>query len=197
LQSMTITQPVAAGGGWLKFDVNVGGFEIRGCTWHPATNRLRFPRRRKHPGSNSWKTVVRPSAAFVKRLKELLKAGQLKTNRDRSSCVLTILGVEDVGRGWVKFGFKVRGVKIFGCRWNPSCGSIQFPITYLASGKKKRVVHARGAHVVRLLEALRQYAIKEGIYSKEVLQHFDKDIQERREERKKRREELVVAGQTQ
>ena len=129
--------------------------------------------------------MVRPSPTFVKRLKQLLKAGQLRTNRDRSPCVLTILGVQDLGYGWVKFGFKVRGVKIFGCRWNPSCGSIQFPITYLASGKKKRVVHARGAHVVRLLEALRQYAIEQEIYSKEVLEHFDKDIQQRREERKK------------
>ena len=130
-----------------------------------------------------------------KRLKQLLKAGQLKTKRDRSACVLTILGVEDVGYPWVKFGFKVRGVKIFGCRWNPICVSIQFPIAYLASGKKKRVVHAKGAHVVRLLEALQRYAIEQGIYSKELLEHFEKDIQARREERMKRREELVPIGQ--
>ena len=97
---------------------------------------------------------------------------------------------------WLKFGFKVRGVKIFACRWNAIQGSIQFPITYLASGKKKRVVHARGAHVVRLLEAPRRYAIEEGIYSKELLEHFEKYIQERREERKKQQEELVVAGQS-
>jgi hypothetical protein len=182
---MTISQPVAAGGGWFKFDVNVGGFEIRGCTWHPATNRLRFPRRRRYPGSNSWRTVVRPSAQFVKRLKELLKAGQLKTKRDRSPCVLTILGVQALGDGWFKLGFKVRGVRIMGCRWAPSCGSIQFPITYLASGKKKRVVHAKGAHVVRLLKALRRYAIQQGIYEERVFEFFERDIQRRREERKR------------
>jgi len=51
------------------------------------------------------------------------------------------------------------------------------------------------AHVVRLLEALQRYAIEEEIYSKEVLEHFDKDIQERREERKKQQEELVPMGQ--
>jgi hypothetical protein len=168
--SLTITIPVVAGNGWVKFDLNVGGFDIRGCTWHCGKNRLRFPRRRLYPSSsNYWRTVVKPSRAFVAALKGLLRSGQQRTKRDRSPCKLKITDIRNVGRGWYKFQFEVRGVVIKGCRFNPFLGSIQFPITYRLCVKqgqwildpqfaKRRVVHARGAHVERLRKALYEQA---------------------------------------
>src|ERR1700730_16761316 len=196
--SMTITQPVPAGGGWVKFDVNVGGFEIRGCTWHKATNRLRLARRRRIPASKVWRPVVRPPSSFVRQLKALLNAGLLRTKRDRSPCKLTILSVDPIGYYWYKVAFKVRGVTILGCRWCPGYGCIQFPITYLANGRKKRVVHAKGAHVKRLLQALRQQAPKhEDFLCEVVLRGWDKDVQDKKERRKQRLLEASGFGQEQ
>jgi hypothetical protein len=196
--SMTITQPVSAGGGWVKFDVNVGGFEIRGCTWHKATNRLRFSRRRRIPGSKVWRTVVRPPSSFVKQLKALLNAGLLRTKRDRSPCKLTIISVDPIGYYWYKVAFKVRGVTILGCRWCPGFGCIQFPITYLANGRKKRVVHAKGGHVKRLLQGLRQQAPKhEDSVCEFIFQCFDRDIQDKKERRKQRLAEASELSQKQ
>jgi hypothetical protein len=183
MYSMKITPPVQAGGGWLKFDVNFRGFEIRGCTWHPATNKLRFPRRRKRPGSKIWLPVIRAPKGFVKQLKELLRSGQLETDRDRAPRVFRIFDLRNVGGWWYVFGFEIQRVQILWCRWNPEKGSIQFPITYLAgTGYKKRVVHAKGPHVTRLREALERYAVKKGVIPEELLAAFKRDIQERRKE---------------
>jgi|SRR5580704_4581178 hypothetical protein len=140
---------------------------------------------RRWPGSNQWVTVVWPSKPFAKRLKELLKAGQLRTERDRSPCVLKILEMRPADDQWYSFGFEVRGVKIWGCRWSPVFGAIQFPITYLAgTGYKKRVVHARGPHVLRLRAAVEKYALKRGEVTEEVLAIFHKEIQERRQRKR-------------
>jgi hypothetical protein len=190
---MTVTKPIPTKGGWLKLDVNVGGFEIKGCTWHPATGRLRFPRRRKNPDSKTWITVVRAPKGFIKTLKALLQSGQLETKRDRSPRVFRIFGLRRVADFWFVFGFEVRGVQILWCRWNPERGSIQFPITYLpGTGDKrfseispniKRVVHAKGPHVLRLREALEKYAVKNGVIPKELLAAFQKEIQERKKQK--------------
>ena len=97
---------------------------------------------------------------------------------------LEILDLRPAGDQWYSFGFEVRGVKIWGCRWSPVFGSIQFPITYLAgTGYKKRVVHARGSHVLRLRAALEKYAVKRGEISQEMLAVFQEETQERRRQR--------------
>jgi hypothetical protein len=181
---MKITQPVSAGGGWLKFDVNVGGFLIRGCTWHPGTGRLRFPRRRKWPRSDIWLGVVRAPKGFVARLKQLLASGQLEAKRDRSPRAFKIVYLKSIGGFWFTFGFQVRGVTIRGCRWSPEHGCIQFPITYRANDNcKKRVVHATGPHVIALREALKRYAIKEDLVSEALLAAFQEEIEERKMQR--------------
>jgi len=181
MHSMTITTPASAGGGWLKFDLNVGGFEIRGCTWHPATNKPRFPRRRKCPGSKIWIPVIRAPKGFVRQLKELLNSGQLEMDRDRTPRVFRIFDLRNVGGLWFVFGFEIQGLKFLWCRWNPENGSIQFPITFLAgTGYKKRVVHASGPHVLKLREAVERHAIKQGEISEELLANLQESIQEER-----------------
>jgi len=82
MASMTITQPVPAGG---QLQCQCGRFEIRNCTWHKATSRLRVPRRRRIQGSQVWGTVVRPPSSFVKQLKSLLNAGLLPLPRRSSA----------------------------------------------------------------------------------------------------------------
>jgi hypothetical protein len=99
--------------------------------------------------------------------------------RDRSPRVFKILGLREVRDFWFVFGFKVRGVTILWCRWNPEKGSIQFPITYLpGTGDKrysetspniKRVVHAKGPHVIELRKALERHAVDSGAIPEEVI----------------------------
>jgi hypothetical protein len=105
MQSMTISTPVSAGGGWLKFDLNVGGFKIRGCTWHPATDRLRFPRRHRWPRSKQWMAVVRAPQPFVKRLKRTAPSRTARNQAGPESVLLEVLGLRRVSDRWYTFGF--------------------------------------------------------------------------------------------
>lgn len=145
--------------GWQKFNLNVGGFCVRGCRWRPATRRIFFPLR--YDKRRNRRRVIFAHGALVKRLRDLLESGQMGTPRDRRPCVLRIHGF---GRsrneeGWLVFDFTVRGFTILGCRWRPQRGSIQLPVTFHFDEAKvryvkKRVVCAYGSHIVRLRKAL-------------------------------------------
>src|ERR1700676_3306637 len=111
--------------GWQKFNLNIGGFCIRGCRWNPYSRRVFFPVR--YDRSRRRYKVVFAHGVLVKRLRALLESGETEMPRDRRPCVLRIKGFgrsrsED---GWLIFDFTVRGIKILGCRWRPSRGSIQ------------------------------------------------------------------------
>jgi len=147
---------------WQMFNLNVGGFCIKGCRWHPPTRRIFFPVR--YDKQRYRRKVVFAHGVLVKRLRGLLESGKTQTPRDRRPCVLKIRGF---GRsrseeGWLIFNFTVRGFTIRGCRWRPSRGSIQLPVTFfppeVSDNKvqevKKAVVCAYGAHIVRLRKAL-------------------------------------------
>jgi hypothetical protein len=148
-------------GGWQRFNLNVGGFCIRGCRWHPATRRIFFPFR--YGKRRARYKVVFVHGVLIKRLRRLLESGETETPRDRRSCVLKIHGFghsrsED---GWRIFDFTVRGFTILGCRWLPHRGSIQLPVSFFLEDSgdrfryiKKPVVCAYGSHVVRLRKAL-------------------------------------------
>jgi hypothetical protein len=87
---MKISKKQMLPNGWQKFNLNVGGFCIRGCRWCPATGRIFFPfrygkRRARHK-------VVFAHGVLVKRLRKLLESGEMETPRDRRPCVLTIHG---------------------------------------------------------------------------------------------------------
>jgi hypothetical protein len=145
--------------GWQKFNLNVGGFCIRGCRWHPATRRIFFPFR--YGKRRARYKVVFAHGVLVKRLRELLESGELETPRDRRPCVLKIhgFGRSRSEEGWLVFSFTVRGFTILGCRWLPQRGSIQLPVTFnfdeaKVRHVKKRVVCAYGSHMVRLRNAL-------------------------------------------
>jgi len=149
--------------GWQKFNLNVGGFCIRGCRWHPATGRIFFPIRYDRSGRRRKQRVIFVHGVLVKRLRGLLESGKMETPRDRRPCVLKIHGF---GRsrsveGWLIFNFTVRGFTILGCRWRPQRGSIQLPVSFSLEDSgaifryiKKPVVCAYGAHIVRLRKAL-------------------------------------------
>jgi hypothetical protein len=152
-QHMTITKRFATGKGWEKFNLNVGGFVIKNCRWKPKTGAIAFPKRRDKRGR--WKMVVHAYPPFLKQLRALLQLGQSRTPRDRRKCTLTIHRLRQLNNGWCVFGFTVRSVTIWGCRWDPLNRSIQLPITFLSNGmRKKRVVHAPGVHILRLRAAL-------------------------------------------
>jgi hypothetical protein len=52
------------------------------------------------------------------------------------------------------------------------------------SPNKKRVVHAKGPHVIKLRDALEKYVVEQGILSKELVAAFKKDIQEGRAQKR-------------
>lgn len=150
---MKISKVIELENDWRRFNLNVGGFCIRGCRWHVTTGQIIFPRRYTPLGAR--RNVVAVHGRQVLRLRELLESGQTETARDRKPCTLRIrlLGQsrrED--RHWLIFTFTVRGFTILGCRWQPESGSIQLPVTFLhdEDGRvcgKKIVVGAYGAHV--------------------------------------------------
>jgi hypothetical protein len=148
--------------GWMRFDLNVGGFIIKNCRWKPSTGAIAFPQRRTRRGT--WKGVVYAPGIYVMQLHLLLGSGQVKTPRDRTACTLKIHNLKAVAGGWYVFGFTVRGITIWGCRWHPFQRSIQLPISYAGlMNSKRRVVNAPGAHVNRLRKALVGEARNRGI----------------------------------
>jgi hypothetical protein len=167
---MKIRQMMELEGGWRRFDLNVGGFTMRGCRWHVPTRRILFPQRYSRFGGRH--QVVFVYGRQVKRLRVLLESGEAAAPRDRRRCTLRVrlVGVSGEILRWIIFNFTVRGFTILGCRWQPESGSIQLPVTYGRYGGnlinqphigakqnrwvKKPVVCAYGAHINRLRVAL-------------------------------------------
>lgn len=145
--------------GWVRFNLNVGGFCIKGCRWNPATRRIFFPIR--YDDRRIRRRVIFAYGVLVKRLRTHLESGKTETPRDRRRYVLKIRGFgrSHYEEGWLVFSFTVRGFTILGCRWHPQNGSIQLPVTFRFDEVqirhvKKRVVCAYGSHKVRLRKAL-------------------------------------------
>jgi hypothetical protein len=156
---MKISRREMLSDGWQRFNLNVGGFCIRGCRWRPATRRIFFPRR--YDKCRARRKVVFAHGTLVKRLRELLESGKTETPRDRRPCVLKIhgFGRSRSEEGWLIFDFTVRGFTILGCRWLPHRRSIQLPVSFRFDEAKVRyvkklVVCAYGSHMVRLRNAL-------------------------------------------
>lgn len=160
---MKIRKVIEQERGWRRFDLNVGGFTIRGCRWHPGRRFIAFPQR--YDRDRYSHRVVFAFGQTVKRLRELLESDQTDAPRDRRPCRLGIrlLGKSRHERreGWIVFNFTVRGFTIRGCRWHPRLRSIQLPVTYHFDDNhpqpryvKNRVVCAYGAHINRLRDAL-------------------------------------------
>jgi hypothetical protein len=142
------------------FHLNVGGFTIKNCRWFPGSRSIRFPvrydkRRVRHP-------VVHVHGWQLRPLRQLLDSGGTETPRDRRPCNFKIHFCGCSRREypeWRIFDFTVRGFTILGCRWQPSSGSIQLPVTFAFDlnrlrHAKKRVVCAHGPHINRLRRAL-------------------------------------------
>src|SRR6516225_5842109 len=119
----------------------------------PKTGHILFPRRRNRWGEKF--NVVGCPPSIVKHLRELLASGETATPRDRSRCKFRFHRLRQIDSDWYTFGFTVRGVTIWGCRWNRNSGSIQLPITFVGPTSynygepiytKMRVVHAPGTH---------------------------------------------------
>lgn len=165
---MKITNLRPGYGEWRYFNLNVGGFTIKNCRWHPPTKRILFPVRYDRSRYPRRYRVVFAYGAQVKRLRGLLESGKFELRRNRKPCNFKIRGfghsTERYKRGeprrdWLIFDFTVRGFKILGCRWNRETRSIQLPVTYLPKpgGRghtKQRVVCAFGSHINRLRNAL-------------------------------------------
>jgi len=154
--------------GWYRFNLNVGGFTIRNCRWHPPTRRILFPVRYDRSTPPRRHKVIYAYGAHVKRLRSLLESGQNRGPRDRRPCILKICNFRsslesnrklNSLREWLIFDFTVRGFTILGCRWLPDARSIQLPVTFYSEFPKrtflkKPVVCAYGAHIKRLRIAL-------------------------------------------
>jgi hypothetical protein len=158
---MKISKKEMLPNGWHRFNLNVGGFCLRGCRWRPATRRIFFPFR--YGKRRARYKVVFAHGVLVKRLRRLLDSGETETPRDRRPCVLKIhgFGRSRSEEGWLIFDFTVRGFTILGCRWLPQRGSIQLPVSFFLEDSgaifryiKKPVVCAYGSHIVRLRKAL-------------------------------------------
>ena len=154
---------------WQYFNLNVGGFAIRNCRWHPPTKRVLFPVRYDRAGRR--RKVILVHGVLVKRLQQLLSSGEHRTPRDRRPCNLKIgrcrvnwepNAAHTSMTAWVIFNFSVRGFTILDCRWHPDSGSIQLPVSFREisaprAGSRYRkipVVCAYGAHIKRLRAAL-------------------------------------------
>ena len=162
---MKITKRTALGGPWHRFHLNVGGFTIKNCHWNSDSGYIRFPQR--YDRNAVQHRVVFAHGKHVNGLRELLASGETAVPRDRRPCTLRIHFLAwspHESPRWMIFNFTVRGFTILGCRWQPSTGSIQLPVTfYLCENpgqvgfKKIRVVCAYGAHIIRLRQALQDH----------------------------------------
>ena len=155
---MNISRLTELPNGWRIFDLNVGGFSIRGCRWNEDRGQILFPRRYSRGGGRF--RVIWASGRQVLRLRNLLESGQAAAPRDRRPCTFNIRfrGQSRREQGWWVFDFTVRGFAILGCRWHPEWRSIQLPVTFGLdhNGRETRrmVVRAYGAHIRRLRAAL-------------------------------------------
>lgn len=162
---MKISELTNIGGNWHRFHLNVGGFTVKNCHWNSASRRVLFPIR--YDRNNRRHQVVFVYGAQVQRLRKLLESGETALPRDRRPCKLRIrfLGwSHNEWPRWLIFSFTVRGFTILGCRWQPSTGSIQLPVTfYLCENpgqvgfRKRLLVCAYGAHINRLKQALQDH----------------------------------------
>lgn len=163
---MKISKLKAIGNNWRRFHLNVGGFTVKNCRWNSASGQIRFPRRYDQNGGRH--RVVFAHGAHVNRLRQLLASGETALPRDRRPCKLRIhfLGwsPHEWPVRWMIFNFTVRGFTILGCRWQPSTGSIQLPVTFnfcqipgQVGFAKKLLVCAYGAHINRLRQALEDH----------------------------------------
>jgi hypothetical protein len=159
-----ISELKAVGGNWHRFHLNVGGFTVKNCYWNSVSGQIRFPRR--YDRNARQHKVVFAYGAHVNRLRQLLESGETALPRDRRPCTLRIrfLGwSHNEWPRWMIFDFTVRGFTILGCRWQPSTGSIQLPVTFYfcqipgqAGFRKRLLVCAFGAHIIRLRHALEE-----------------------------------------
>jgi hypothetical protein len=147
-----------------RFDLNVGGFTIKRCCWNSASRRVSFPVRYDRKGRRH--RVIFAHGVLVKRLRELLEAGEAALPRDRRPCKLTIhfrgWSRTEGKHTWMIFDFTVRGFTILGCRWHCESGSIQLPVTFFRntggySWNRRQVICAYGAHINRLRRALEDH----------------------------------------
>lgn len=165
---MKISKLTPTGGDWHVFHLNLGGFTIKKCRWNSASGQILFPRRYSREGRRHKVVWVRGS--HVNRLRDLLESGEAALPRDRRPCKLKVrfLGwsrwEEREQRYWMIFSFAVRGFTILGCRWQPSSGSIQLPVTFwldeVVGYRRRQVVCAYGAHINRLRKALEEHWYK-------------------------------------
>jgi hypothetical protein len=159
-----ISELTAVGGNWRRFHLNVGGFTVKNCHWNSASGQIRFPKRYDQNGGQH--KVVFAYGVHINRLRQLLASGETALPRDRRPCPLRIhfLGWSPhESTPWMIFNFTVRGFTILGCRWQPSTASIQLPVTFYfcqnpgqVGFKKKLLVCAYGAHIIRLRHALEE-----------------------------------------
>jgi hypothetical protein len=161
---MNIKDPIPMGNGWMKFTLNVGGFNIVGCRWNPQTRDITFPLQYNRAGRG--KKLIRVPDVQVELVRTLLLSGRLEEPRDRTPCPLTIQSIQECGPGWYKFAFTVRGFTIDRCRWEPSGGSVQPPVSYFGVHREimKRIVWASGPHINRLRKSLLIYARANGLF---------------------------------
>jgi len=161
-----ISKLTASGGNRHRFHLNVGGFTVKNCRWNSASGRIFFPMR--HDQNNGRHRVVFAYGAHVNRLRQLLESGETALPRDRRPCTLKIrfLGwsPHEWPVRWMIFNFTVRGFTILGCRWQPSTGSVQLPVTFYfcqipgqVGFRKRLLVCAYGAHINRLRQALEDH----------------------------------------
>lgn len=162
---MKIKELTALGGPWHRFHLNVGGFTIKNCHWNSDSGHIRFPKR--YDRNAVQHRVVFAHGRHVNRLRQLLESGETALPRDRRPCKLRIrfLGWSPhESPPWMIFNFTVRGFTILGCRWQPSTGSIQLPVTFYFCAnpgqvgfKRILLVCAYGAHINRLRQALEDH----------------------------------------
>ena len=79
-KNMVIKKLVLKSDGWYRFNLNVGGFTIRNCRWHPPTRRIFFPRRYDLFGPRRPHRVIFAYGTQVKRLRNLLESGLNESN---------------------------------------------------------------------------------------------------------------------
>jgi hypothetical protein len=156
-----------------KFDLNVGGFTIKGCKWHSGRGSISFPARYSLQGKRYG--VIWASDEEVKKLRSLLESCKKRGPNEENVSPLTILplrwikqppkwdGACWVEREWLIFSFALNGFEVRGCRWNPQSGDIRMPVTFHPKAhmyrrrycrRVRQVVTADRAHKELLIEAL-------------------------------------------
>lgn len=159
MRPVKVSRSIPIDNGWVKFNLNVGGFLVKNCRWHPQRRSILFPVRFDLLGRRQ--RVASAHGVLINRLRDLLESGETAAPRDRTPCTLKITYLDLLPDGWCRFNFTVRGFTFYRCRWQPQTGSIQLPVTFFGESKK-RVICAYGVHINRLRKALEEYAARIG-----------------------------------